>query len=241
MIISCGGDGTFHEIINGYYNREAEGFFGDRLLLRMGVLLGGSACCSAYTPVKEWGLASKNQINNLYVLIRSRFKPVTIMNLQTNTSEVPIYSFHSIAMGYTSENIRISQGYRYAGEGRYKIAAYMNLFFYIKPRGMKITLVQGNKKKEINFDMPFGGDQKHQKIELPFEMPFNMGELSLNDPIPQSPDVTVHETKIYDCIVSQYPDFSEGLNLFSGMEWGANHANVLVTKGDVGWGGLLKA
>jgi hypothetical protein len=72
--ICCSGDGTVHEVINGFFERKDC----KELTLRLGCLPSGSACCLLFNALKERGLEMTLE-NSVYLLLRGEYKEMPLM------------------------------------------------------------------------------------------------------------------------------------------------------------------
>ena len=171
MVIVCGGDGMVNEVINGFFNRQPPGFFSPNLRLRIGTLAGGSACGAMTQACKNWGLKQSVE-NAMYVLTRAKLNNMQITRFMvdkqigpSNTgdgnpvdpsnTEPQIYrGFHSFAFGMSANNIKNSEKFRYAGEGRYTLGAMQNILFSLPKRKMKIWVTEEkvDELPDINVD-----------------------------------------------------------------------------------------
>jgi hypothetical protein len=96
QVIVFGGNGTVHEVINGYYRREDH----DLMALRIGSISVGGVSALTGKSQEEWGLGrAPNLMNSLYVLTRSRLKASTVCKYETTGEKSVIFGFHSFGIG----------------------------------------------------------------------------------------------------------------------------------------------
>ena len=75
MIICCSGDGTVHEVINGFYNRPSPG--PKRPQLRIATLPAGSACCLSLNALGQRNIRMSTMAA-LYLILRPKLKELTV-------------------------------------------------------------------------------------------------------------------------------------------------------------------
>jgi hypothetical protein len=96
QVIVIGGNGTVHEVINGYYLRDDH----DLMALRIGTISVGGVSALTGKSQEEWGLGRvPNLMNSLYVLTRSRLKASTVCKYETSGKKPVIFGFHSFGIG----------------------------------------------------------------------------------------------------------------------------------------------
>ena len=121
-VISVGGDGIAHEIVNGYYQRLDF----KEVKLRLGFLLGGSACGLAASACLGWGL-TKTQDNLVWVMTRGRFSSGAITKYITDGDVKVIYGLGCFFHGFLSDVDFKSEKWRWMGESRFKIYSYLKM------------------------------------------------------------------------------------------------------------------
>ena len=124
-VINVGGDGILHEVLNGYYARADHKTF----KLRVGSMLGGSACGLAFAACREWK-CGKDQESCIYVLTRARFQRLNITKYITNGSIPVIYGVMMNTFGFIADVDFNSEKFRYLGDARFLFYGYFKL---IKP------------------------------------------------------------------------------------------------------------
>ena len=96
QVVVFGGNGTVHEVINGYYAREDH----DLMALRIGSISCGGVSALTGKSQEEWGFGRiPHTINSLYVLTRSRMKPTTIVKYENTGKSNVVFGFHSFGVG----------------------------------------------------------------------------------------------------------------------------------------------
>lgn len=105
QIICVGGNGLVHEVINGFMLRS------DRCDLKLVIGCIGLGHCSATsaTTLKDMDLPeySKNLINSIYAITRSKPKPLAIFEYETDGPTKQIFGFHSFVTGFPLDNMEM--------------------------------------------------------------------------------------------------------------------------------------
>ena len=96
-MIVVGGNGTVHEVINGYMLREDR----DMMSLRIGSIATGEISASAGKACEDFKLSrSPDIINSIYALTRSRLRPITVFEYMNDGPDYPlVYGFNSFGVG----------------------------------------------------------------------------------------------------------------------------------------------
>jgi hypothetical protein len=95
MVVWCGGDGTGHQIMNGFCQRET--CHSD--FIRLCTFGGGGGCSFQMNQAIQWNLShTLTNMNTLWVMTRGRFKQASIFSfILDNTTTV--HAFHHLAAG----------------------------------------------------------------------------------------------------------------------------------------------
>lgn len=121
-IICVSGDGIGHEIMNAFYtNTKLNG-----LDLRLGYLLGGSACSMATTATEEWNI-ERDQVNCVWNLTRGRLQQMNIIKYKILNKEKQIetvYGSVGYFFGYAADVDFNSEKFRWMGSFRLPFYGY---------------------------------------------------------------------------------------------------------------------
>ena len=114
-ILIIGGDGTFHEIVNGMFNRK------DKKKIPIGIIPGGTG----NSFMLDLGITEPNVAVDKILMKKTRFIDVIKLNMgQTVKYSVNLVGWGMITdIGFTAENLR------WMGNARYTISAIIQIFF----------------------------------------------------------------------------------------------------------------
>ena len=114
-ILIIGGDGTFHEIVNGMFNRK------DKKKIPIGIIPGGTG----NSFMLDLGITEPNVAVDKILMKKTRFIDVIKLNMgQTVKYSVNLVGWGMITdIGFTAENLR------WLGNARYTISAIIQIFF----------------------------------------------------------------------------------------------------------------
>lgn len=133
-IVCCSGDGIPHEVVNGFYQRPDF----ENLRLRIGALMGGSACGIVSSSCKDFQI-QKGQINAVYALTKARLRPLSITKYVTNGIQKVIYGFLGYYFGWIQDIDFKSENrpWKWFGANRFEVYGY---FRAMKPLKRNIRL-----------------------------------------------------------------------------------------------------
>jgi len=114
-ILIIGGDGTFHEIVNGVFNRR------DKKKIPIGIIPGGTG----NSFMLDLGITEPNVAVDKILMKKTRFIDVIKLNMgQTVKYSINLVGWGMITdIGFTAENLR------WMGNARYTISAIIQIFF----------------------------------------------------------------------------------------------------------------
>jgi len=145
IVCIVGGDGTFHECINGWMKRENEK---ERHSVPLAVIPGGTG--NSFVLELQGTFQVKRSVQHI---IRGIHCPIDIAKIECADKEI-IYSFNSIHWGLASKVNVTAERLRWMGKAvRYTTAALLELMRGETTRA-KITLEEGD-GKIINYDEHF--------------------------------------------------------------------------------------
>ena len=143
-IIVIGGDGTFHEVVNGLFQRL------DKKTLPIGVIPGGSGNSFLYDNAITDPLLIAEQILNL------QKKPIDIVEVKTNSKK--IYSINLTGWGLVTDIGYFAEKNRWLGPSRYTI---ISIFEILKNKIRTATLSYNNQKVKKDFTFIIACNTKH--------------------------------------------------------------------------------
>lgn len=95
MVIWCGGDGTGHQIMNGFCQRETC----DSDFIRLTTFGGGGGCSFQMNQAIQWNLShTMTDMNTLWVMTRGRFKQASIFSFILDDTTT-VHAFHHFTAG----------------------------------------------------------------------------------------------------------------------------------------------
>jgi len=99
-VLVIGGNGTVHEVVNGYMLREDR----DMMNLRIGTIATGEISAASGKACEDFKLSrAPDVINSLYALTRSRLRPITVFEYENDGPEPLVYGFHSFGVGLPAQ------------------------------------------------------------------------------------------------------------------------------------------
>ena len=131
-ILCFSGDGTVHELLNGFYNRPDS----QDLDLRLAPFLGGTVNTMNLNSLKEWNLTA-TLLNMIYVTSRARFMSSTVTKYVTNNLDNHvIYGLVGYNFGYYADLDLFREQKRFWWLGKYALECYsvFKLLFNLSKR-----------------------------------------------------------------------------------------------------------
>jgi len=141
-IISCGGDGTLFEVINGYFNNPLSKI----KKIPIGVLPVGTG--NAF--IRDIGITSETWKDAVKLIIENKTKAIDIGKFST---ENKIHYFINIlGLGFVADVNRTSNSWKMFGKFSYTIAVLIRTLFLKTDR---LKLIYDNDNKEMEIDATF--------------------------------------------------------------------------------------
>jgi diacylglycerol kinase (ATP) len=123
--LALGGDGTFHEVVNGIMGRE------DAIKLPIGLIPGGSGNSFLHD------LDLVDPIDAAKAIIKGHTRPVDVVRTEMN--DLVLHSMNLIGWGLVTDVGRRAEGMRWLGPSRYTIASIIEIFLK-KSRRAKLVV-----------------------------------------------------------------------------------------------------
>ena len=133
-IIIIGGDGTFHEVVNGFMLRK------DNIKIPIGIVPGGSGNSFLYE------LNNMNPLSVLKNILSFKKRSIDVIKVQTPT-EI-FYSINLVGWGLVTDIGKSAEKFRWLGPSRYTLVSLSEI---IKNKNREATLLINNKKDENKF------------------------------------------------------------------------------------------
>ena len=133
-IIIIGGDGTFHEVVNGFMLRK------DNIIIPIGIIPGGSGNSFLYE------LNNMNPISVLENILSFKKRSIDVIKVQT-PSEI-LYSINLVGWGLVTDIGKSAEKFRWLGSSRYTLVSLSEI---IKNKSREATLLMNDKKDENKF------------------------------------------------------------------------------------------
>ena len=133
-IIIIGGDGTFHEVVNGLMLRK------DNINIPIGIIPGGSGNSFLYD------LNDKNPLSVFKDILLFKKRSIDVIKIQTK-DEI-IYSINLVGWGLVTDIGKSAEKFRWLGTSRYTLVSLTEI---IKNKERHATLLINNQKKEKKF------------------------------------------------------------------------------------------
>ena len=133
-IIIIGGDGTFHEVVNGLMLRK------DNINIPIGIIPGGSGNSFLYD------LNDKNPLSVFKDILLFKKRSIDVIKIQTK-DEI-IYSINLVGWGLVTDIGKSAEKFRLLGTSRYTLVSLTEI---IKNKERHATLLINNQKKEKKF------------------------------------------------------------------------------------------
>jgi len=133
-IIIIGGDGTFHEAVNGLMLRK------DNINIPIGIIPGGSGNSFLYD------LNDKNPLSVFKDILLFKKRSIDVIKIQTK-DEI-IYSINLVGWGLVTDIGKSAEKFRWLGTSRYTLVSLTEI---IKNKERHATLLINNQKKEKKF------------------------------------------------------------------------------------------
>ena len=133
-IIIIGGDGTFHEAVNGLMLRK------DNINIPIGIIPGGSGNSFLYD------LNDKNPLSVFKDILLFKKRSIDVIKIQTK-DEI-IYSINLVGWGLVTDIGKSAEKFRWLGTSRYTLVSLTEI---IKNKERHATLLINNQKKEEKF------------------------------------------------------------------------------------------
>ena len=133
-LIIIGGDGTFHEVVNGIMLRE------DNIKIPIGIIPGGSGNSFLY---ESDNIDSLSVLENILL-----FKKRNIDIIKIKTPDEIIYSINLVGWGLVTDIGKSAEKFRWLGPSRYTLVSLIEI---IKNKNRKATLLMNDKKNDSQF------------------------------------------------------------------------------------------
>ena len=142
-LIMIGGDGTFHEIVNGLMNRK------DQKKIPIGIIPGGSGNSFLYDLYQDPLIALKEIIN---------FKKRSIDIIEVKTKNKLLYSINLVGWGLITDVGQNAEKHRWLGTSRYTLISLIEI---IKNKTRKAKLIINKKEYSNAFTFIIACNTKH--------------------------------------------------------------------------------
>ena len=133
-LIIIGGDGTFHEAVNGLMIRH------DNLKIPIGIIPGGSGNSFLYE------LNDANPLSVFNTILKFKKRSIDVIKVKT-PSEI-LYSINLVGWGLVTDIGKSAEKFRLLGTSRYTLVSITEI---IKNKERNATLIMNNKKDENKF------------------------------------------------------------------------------------------
>lgn len=114
-ILMIGGDGTFHEIVNGMFNRR------DKKKIPIGIIPGGTG----NSFMLDLGIIDPNDAVDRILLNKTRFVDI----IKLDMGQTVKYSINLVGWGMITDIGLTAENLRWMGNARYTISAIIHIFF----------------------------------------------------------------------------------------------------------------
>jgi diacylglycerol kinase family enzyme len=141
VVIWCGGDGTGHQIMNGFGQRDTC----DVDSIRLATLGGGGGCSFLLNQSMESNLARQvTEINTVWCIIRGKYKQINLFAYNLDNVQT-IYSWHMLSCGYWADICRERLESRSSGFAEY---ARLMKYYLENPNAITATIWAINNKDD---------------------------------------------------------------------------------------------